>query len=90
MSNPEYHMLPSSPYEAWNFNVSVAFEFDQQKGIRPSMPNRDVDLRYLLNLIRPEPFPMDFDEHPFLVTRISIDLAKRKAKIQTAFDPSLK
>lgn len=81
MDYPEYLILPCSTMQDRNVRIAVIFRDEEGSRNQASIPSRDVDLQHFLGMVRPEPFLMMFDEHPYWVTGINIDLSQRKIRM---------
>lgn len=75
MSLPEYLEIPEAADPRHNFRASVAL----QGGGR--IRDRDICLQSFLELMGSRQFEVKFDEHPYIVTRFDVDLAKQTVKL---------
>lgn len=82
MSVPEYLLLPASLDPAENVLLSVRLE-----GV-PAVQVRQVSLEHLLDLVVRGDRMLTVDEHPCVVTKMTVDFAQGRARLDLRRDPA--
>lgn len=75
MMQPEYLELPEATDPTCNFRASVTLQGGAM------ICNRDICLPSFLKLMSGQQYEMTFDEHPYAITRVDVDMIKRRVKI---------
>lgn len=82
MSIPEYLLLPASLNPAENVLLSVRLE-----GV-PDVQARQVSLEHLLDVVVRGGQMLTVDEHPCVVTKMTVDFAQGRARLDLRRDPA--
>lgn len=82
MSIPEYLLLPASLDPAENVLLSVRLE-----GVH-AVQARQVSLEHLLEVVVRGGRMLTVDEHPCVVTKMTVDFAQGRARLDLRRDPA--
>ena len=75
MNRPEYLDLPEASDPTHSFRASVTLQDSAR------ICERDVCLPTFLELMNDGQYEMTFDDHPYAITRVDVDIVKKKVRI---------